>query len=1143
MRTILIILLAFNLFGQSNDKILIVKDRALYYYEPTAITSTPSDNQIIFSFASIATHTDDHSLGTASAVTRRVLYGNGMLRDSVADYTKVLTSPTEDAMYLSQGTLYWVSANGTAHYEVTAVDTCYSVILDPSTIVAYPSDLYEITLSWEISTTKTTGQTSIERKYNHVDSSYAVVGTTPITQTTYADSGGYLITGATYIYRLKHTGSYVNSDYAYSNLVDLDNPNYQFTIVPSSAYFGQVDSTDSDTTMTVKLINGSGGDITLNDITGESLPFTVTPDSTLPETVADDDTLSLTITLNRDTVGTYSQTATLVITDYSDQTIDLYAQLVQEPQPPGEEGYCEAPYDFTHLTPRGLTITYNPNTDSVTYTFTNWRIDSTLASEIYVKSAALNACCGGVPHTICLDSITVDNDIRTNKTFTLDASGLAEGVYDIKLRIRTSDGLVTDHTDYYTEGDCDCTVSTDGVDSFLVARPVADTTAPSPISAISADGSNALSGTPKTYIDVNLTLGTMSADADSLYWYRSDVNSLINFTEWQRTSLTTVTARDTVPEAGQYRNYYVRVKDDSSNLSWSNPSDSGLVPTDAVTPPPNAPTNLVAVGDTFAIHLTWDDNSTDEDSFRVYRNSNWITSLAPNTTANTDTPLANYTQYSHYITAYSVANGESSPSNTTNTYTSDTTGFLYTSWYVDNEATGGNNGTSWTNAWESFSAINWGSIQPGDIIYLSGGTDSTIYYQEMNIGASGSVGNPITITPGNDAGHNGKVRFDLLSYGQQNINIASRSNITIDGQNRMEFWHGGSGSQGQIHMQSCQNIIIKYCYFNEPYGNGNIRGGGCTNIQIRYNHLEMGTGGPEGTRADNLIFGYGTHGLWIDHNDIIGNNGYGSCDGGRHCDNLQIYGLPVNTDIVLSNNFMYDFDPNPTYSTGCHQMLLWEHIGEGTYVLYNNVFYMPNKDGGNTILDKDESYGTKTYYVIHNTMITGINANQFNIHANTACYTFNNIFHATSSTGSSPYPTTRGAATWINCQMNMLGDNHTNSWTGSSFSTVQSWGAEAGNTIHFADPQLTYGQDIKNPDAYPDQDFHPLATSPAIDAGIFNITSGAFAGMTLQEVIESIDVGGYGWQLEWEDIEGNLRDSTPTIGAYDINLNIGFLRR
>jgi len=47
-----------------------------------------------------------------------------------------------------------------------------------------------------------------------------------------------------------------------------------------------------------------------------------------------------------------------------------------------------------------------------------------------------------------------------------------------------------------------------------------------------------------------------------------------------------------------------------------------------------------------------------------------------------------------------------------------------TDWYVDNTASGANTGTSWTDAWQSFTDISWGSIAPGDTVYISGGTSN-----------------------------------------------------------------------------------------------------------------------------------------------------------------------------------------------------------------------------------------------------------------------------------------------------------------------------------------------------------------------------------------------------------------------------------
>ena len=80
-----------------------------------------------------------------------------------------------------------------------------------------------------------------------------------------------------------------------------------------------------------------------------------------------------------------------------------------------------------------------------------------------------------------------------------------------------------------------------------------------------------------------------------------------------------------------------------------------------------------------------------------------------------------------------------------------------TDYYVDKISSGQNNGTSWANAWQSFSAINWGSINPGDVLYISGGTDSTIYYERLVVGASGTPGNYVTVRNSYEAGHNGKV--------------------------------------------------------------------------------------------------------------------------------------------------------------------------------------------------------------------------------------------------------------------------------------------------------------------------------------------------------------------------------------------------
>ncbi len=80
-------------------------------------------------------------------------------------------------------------------------------------------------------------------------------------------------------------------------------------------------------------------------------------------------------------------------------------------------------------------------------------------------------------------------------------------------------------------------------------------------------------------------------------------------------------------------------------------------------------------------------------------------------------------------------------------------------WYIDNAASGANNGTSWTDAWTS-ATISYASVNPGDTIYISGGTTSKTYTGYIALPKSGTAGNVITISTGQDAGHTGTVIFD-----------------------------------------------------------------------------------------------------------------------------------------------------------------------------------------------------------------------------------------------------------------------------------------------------------------------------------------------------------------------------------------------
>jgi len=123
-------------------------------------------------------------------------------------------------------------------------------------------------------------------------------------------------------------------------------------------------------------------------------------------------------------------------------------------------------------------------------------------------------------------------------------------------------------------------------------------------------------------------------------------------------------ARQFAPDGGGELHYIVGVDTNGKEITRHS---NAVRPDDAPAPVPNAPATLDAFDNGTLIELTWQDLSSDELGFRIYRKLDagafalWRT-VGPNVTLTQDSSVVVAILYSYYVTAYNAI-GESAPSN------------------------------------------------------------------------------------------------------------------------------------------------------------------------------------------------------------------------------------------------------------------------------------------------------------------------------------------------------------------------------------------------------------------------------------------------------------------------------------------------
>ena len=326
-----------------------------------------------------------------------------------------------------------------------------------------------------------------------------------------------------------------------------------------------------------------------------------------------------------------------------------------------------------------------------------------------------------------------------------------------------------------------------------------------------------------------------------------------------------------------------------------------------------------------------------------------------------------------------------------------------TNHYVDKNANGSNNGTSWTNAWTSFSSINWGTIQPGDNIYISGGTDSTVYNESMTIGKSGAAGNLITVRNGLDAGHNGKVVIDR-NYASGNsgaIEIWNQKYLRVAGITIRKVVGSGIYLRGQS-TNALKNVYVDSCDISDFRGQGGVYVSGYGNsgnardyvdsVFIRYNTITTLT---YGNYQTDCIYVQYQKSAFVVGNVIHQRNTYNPS---QHCDGVQSSDA---VNLVVADNYIDLINDNGEANQPDQGIIIGRMTG--VVEVYNNIVYTPYLDGySNSVLVGMASTGTWDIY--GNTIVSYTNSNLMKFDLPTSGYVKNNIFYSQRSSAAVIYP-------------------------------------------------------------------------------------------------------------------------------------------
>jgi hypothetical protein len=280
---------------------------------------------------------------------------------------------------------------------------------------------------------------------------------------------------------------------------------------------------------------------------------------------------------------------------------------------------------------------------------------------------------------------------------------------------------------------------------------------------------------------------------------------------------------------------------------------------------------------------------------------------------------------------------------------------LGTTYYLDSSVASSGNGLSWATAWKNFSNIT--GLQPGDTVYVSGGSTTQAYSLSSWTPTGGTSGNPITYAVGQDAGHNGVVTISSTNFLNGTIhdvvidgNVGGAQHWSVTPSNY--FWEGGSGTNQRVTLR----------YITVPNMGGGFHWSSASNTALDIDHCNFVKDNDYVNMHDFIFFGgpgtglgqVSVHDNYIQFPMLTSDHSYG--------DDMWIWPGNVN----FYNNVVRGVRRS-TYGSGSvqHSDVFQSSVSSNIRV-YNNTIIDP---GESVFYEDSQSAGTVSNLYIYNNLI------------------------------------------------------------------------------------------------------------------------------------------------------------------------------